>query len=85
MLFTSTPVLIDETAPRAFLRTAQRAAGQLNAALRDARAENVKDTRVRLDAAIDQLRRAAAPLVENLDREQLAAAFGPGEMDPSES
>jgi pyridoxine 5'-phosphate synthase PdxJ len=81
MLFTSVPVLIDAAATLAFLETAQRTAGQLNGALREARAENTKDTKVRLDAAIDQLRRAAAPLVETLNREQLAAAFGPDEIE----
>jgi hypothetical protein len=83
MLFTSTPVLIDEPAPRAFLETAQHTAGQLYAALRGAGAENVKDAKSRFDAAIDQLRRAAAPLVQTLDRRQLDAVFGRGEMDPS--
>jgi hypothetical protein len=83
MLFTSTPVLIDADAPRAFLEAAHRVAGQFNAALREARAENVKHTKVRLDAAVDQVRHAAAPLVQTLDPEQLAAAFGPGEIDPS--
>jgi hypothetical protein len=83
MLFTSTPVLIDEPAPRAFLETAQHTAGQLYAALRGAGAENVKDTKSRFDAAIDQVRRAAAPLVQTLDRQQLEAVFGQGEMDPS--
>jgi hypothetical protein len=77
MLFTSAPVLIDEAAPRAFLETAQRAAGQLNGALREVQAENVTDTKVRLDAAIDEVRQAAARLVETLNREQLAAAFRP--------
>jgi hypothetical protein len=82
MLFTSAPVLIEAPAPRAFLEAAQRAAGQLAGALREAPAENVEDTKVRLDAEIDQVRRAAAPLIATLDRKQLAVAFGTGEMDP---
>jgi hypothetical protein len=83
MLFTSAPVLIEAPAPRAFLETAQRAAGQLAGALREAPAENVEDTKARLDAEIDQVRRAAAPLIATLDRKQLAVAFGSGQMDPS--
>jgi hypothetical protein len=83
MLFTSTPVLIDDPASRAFLETAQHTAGQLYAALRGAGAESVRDTKSRFDAAIDQVRRAAAPLVQTLDRQQLDAVFGRGEMDPS--
>jgi hypothetical protein len=84
MLFTSAPVLIGATAPRAFLETAQRAAGQLAAALRGTGAENVEHQKAQLDAAVDQVQRAAAPLIAILDREQLAAAFGSDEIYPSE-
>jgi hypothetical protein len=84
MLFTSAPVLIGATAPRAFLETAQRAAGQLSAALRGTEAENVEHKKAQLDAAVDQVQRAAAPLIAILDREQLAAAFGSDEIYPSE-
>lgn len=88
MLFTSAPLLIDATSTRAFLETAQRAAGQLAGALREAQAENVAHTQERIDVAVDGVRSAAAPLVATLDREQLAAAFGSdemGAMDASES
>jgi hypothetical protein len=84
MLFTSAPVLIGAAAPRAFLETAQRAAGQLAAVLRDPGAESVERRKARLDAATDQVRGAAAPLVATLDPAQLTAAFGSDEMDPSE-
>jgi hypothetical protein len=82
MLFTTTAVLIDAAAPRAFLEAAQRAAGHLNGALREARTENVEQTKARLDAAIDEVRRAGAPLTANLNPQQLAAAFGSDPMDP---
>lgn len=88
MLFTSAPLLIDATSTRAFLETAQRAAGQLAGALREAQVENVAHTQERIDVAVDGVRSAAAPLVATLDREQLAAAFGSdemGAMDASES
>jgi hypothetical protein len=84
MLFTSAPVLIGAAAPRAFLETAQRAAGQLGAVLREAGAESVEHKKARVDAATNQVRRAAAPLIATLDREQLNAAFGSDEMFPIE-
>jgi hypothetical protein len=83
MLFTSAPVLIGAAAPRAFLESAQRAAGQLAAVLRETGAEDVEHKKVRLNAAIDQVRSAAAPLTATLDRQQLAAAFGSDEMNPT--
>lgn len=82
MLFTSAPVLIGAPAPRTFLETAQRAAGQLGGALRETGAADVEHKRARLDAAMDQVRGAAAPLTANLDRTQLAAAFGSREIEP---
>jgi hypothetical protein len=82
MLLTSAPVLIGAPAPRAFLETAQRAGGQLAGALREAGGESVGQTKAGLDAAIDQVRGAAAPLTATLDRAQLAAAFGSHEIEP---
>jgi hypothetical protein len=84
MLFASAPMLIEAATPRAFLETAQRAAGQLAGALREAEAENAGDTKARLDGEIDQVRRAAAPLIASLNREQLDAAFGPDALDVSD-
>lgn len=76
MLFTSAPVLIEAAAPRAFLEAAQRAAGELAQAMREAREERVEHTDALLNAAVEQVRQAAAPLTANLNRDQLAAAFG---------
>jgi hypothetical protein len=84
MLFTSAPVLIDATATRAFLETAQRVAGQLLRALRETRDENLEHTKAQLDAAVEQVRRAAAPLMASLNREQLAAAFGSDHVESLE-
>jgi hypothetical protein len=85
MLFMSAPVLIEAAVPRAFLETAQRAAGQLAGALREAGTDSVDHTKARLDAAVDQVRRGAAPLIATLNREQLAAAFGSDDIYPSEA
>lgn len=85
MLFTSAPVLIEAPAPRAFLETAQRAAGELAQAMREARKERVEHTDALVSAAVEQVRRAAAPLTANLNREQLAAAFGSDVDRPGES
>jgi hypothetical protein len=70
MLLISAPVLIDARIPRAFLETAQRVAGQLFRILREAEEER---TQRRLEDAVEQLRRAAAPLLALLSREQRAA------------
>ena len=84
MLFTSSPVLIDAAAPRAFLETAQRAAGELYQALREVRDGGAEHTQVLVSTAVEEMRRAAAPLTANLNREQLAAAFGSGEHETQE-
>jgi len=73
MLLISAPVLIDATAPRTFLETAQRVAYQLFTAVRDAGTEAAEDRKARLDEAVGELRQAAHPLLAALNREQRAA------------
>jgi hypothetical protein len=72
MLLTSAPLLIDATVPRTFLVAAQRVAGELFRALH-AGDEEVEPTKTQLDQALEQLRAAAAPLLEALSGEQRAA------------
>jgi hypothetical protein len=67
MLLTSAPVLIDAQLPRAFLETAQRFAGQLYRAVRDGRVDS------RLDSSLEDLRAAAAPLLQALNTQQRVA------------
>jgi hypothetical protein len=81
MLLTSAPVLIDATAPRTFLETAQRVAAQLFRAFRDAGAGRPEQNKTRLDDAVEQLQGAAAPLLAALDREQRTAVSS-DQMDP---
>jgi hypothetical protein len=83
MLLTSAPVLIDAAAPRTFLETAQRVAGQLFRALRDAGDGRREPAKVGLDDAVEQLREAAAPLLAALNREQ-SAAVSSDRMDPGD-
>jgi TRAP-type C4-dicarboxylate transport system permease large subunit len=67
MLLTSAPVLIDAQLPRAFLETAQRFAGLLFRAIRDGRVDS------RLDSSLQDLRAAAAPLLQALSAQQRVA------------
>lgn len=81
MLLTSAPVLIDAPLPRGFLESAQRLGGLLFRALEDGAA-----ARAAVDQALDQLRKAAAPLLSVLDREQRAAvSSGPVDQPTSAS
>lgn len=73
MLLTSAPVLIDAAAPRTFLEAAQRVAAQLFRVFRDAGDKRLGQTKTELDDAVEQLQRAAAPLLEALNREQRTA------------
>ncbi len=73
MLLTSSPVLIDAKASRAFLEAAQQMAGRLFRVLRVAAEGAHADMGTEIDAALEQLHRAAAPLVEPLNHEQRAA------------
>ncbi len=73
MLLTSAPVLIDAAAPRTFLEAAQRVAAQLFRVFRDAGDKRLGQTKTELDDAVELLQRAAAPLLEALNREQRTA------------
>jgi hypothetical protein len=84
MLLTSAPVLIDAEVSRTFLEIAQRLAGQLFRALRDGKDETAEQRKKRLDSEVKSLRRAAAPLLVPLSRDQRAAASS-DEADPSDS
>lgn len=83
MLLTSAPVLIEATPSRTFLEAAQRAAAELFRALRDAGDKGPENTKARVENAIDQLHRAATPLLKPLSRDQQAAA-GSDSVDPQE-
>jgi hypothetical protein len=71
MLLTSSPILIGAAVPRTFLEAAQRLAGQMYYALRDAEAK--PPSQKSLDDAMAQLRTAGAPLVAVLNRDERAA------------
>jgi hypothetical protein len=73
MLLTSTPVLIDASASRAFLEAAQRTAGQLYREVRATTDQGNTDVNKRVDAAIQDLRQAAAPLLKPLNTQQRSA------------
>jgi hypothetical protein len=73
MLLTSAPVLIEAPRSRAFLEVAQGTAGELLQALRANTDDDSVDIAARVDAALDQLREAAAPVVVKLDRAERAA------------
>ena len=72
MLLTSAPLLIDARVPRAFLEAAQRVAAELSRALH-AGDEKVEPMKTQLDDTVEQLREAAAPLLNPLSSEQRAA------------
>jgi hypothetical protein len=72
MLLTSAPLLIGASVPRAFLEAAQHVAAQLYRALQ-ARDDKVEPDKAQLDGAVEQLQRAAAPLLQALSSEQRAA------------
>ncbi len=76
MLLTSAPLLIEARTPRTLLEAAQRLAAQLVRAVRDDEDKAVANTR--LDNALEQLRAAAAPVLEALNREQRAAVVDSG-------
>jgi hypothetical protein len=71
MLLSSAPVLIDAVLSRAFLEAAQRLAGQIFWALRNGDHEGVTETP--LDDALEQLRMAAAPVLDVLSPQGRAA------------
>jgi hypothetical protein len=71
MLLVSAPVLIDADIPRRFLESAQRLAGDLYRALRDAGDQPV--AKAGLDAEVERLRADAAPLLQALNLQQREA------------
>lgn len=73
MLLTSAPVLIEATVSREFLETAQRVAAQLFQVLRGATDEGAEESDTRPSDAVEQLRAAAAPLLQILGPDQPAA------------
>jgi hypothetical protein len=73
MLLTSTPVLIDASMSRAFLEGAQRTAAQLYRELRPAADHGATGDNKKVDAAIQDLRQAAAPLLKPLNTQQRSA------------
>jgi hypothetical protein len=73
MLLTSAPVLIGAPAPRTFLESAQRVAALLFRAFGDAGDGRLEQTKTGLDEAVEQLRRAATPLLAALNREERTA------------
>jgi hypothetical protein len=82
MLLVSAPLLIDANPARTFLESAQRLGVQLARALRASGGEQAQ-AKAQLDDGIGQLRQAAAPLLEALNRDE-RAAVNPDEADPSE-
>lgn len=73
LLLVSAPLLIDATIPRKFLETAQRLDAQLFAAQGDAGDTRTEKARKSLDASVEQLQKAAAPLLAVLNRAERAA------------
>jgi hypothetical protein len=71
MLLVSAPILIDAPVPRRFLESAQRLAGEMYRALRDAGDHPVPPKQ--LDPQVAQLRADAAPLLEALNLQQREA------------
>jgi hypothetical protein len=80
MLLTSAPVLIDASASRAFLETAQRTAARLYH-VQGAADDELPRLSARVDDALQQLHQAAAPLLAPLNLEQRAAASDVGDSD----
>jgi hypothetical protein len=80
MLLVSAPILIDAPVPRRFLETAQRLAGQMFRAMRDAGDQPVAKSG--LAAEVKQLRADAAPLLQVLNLQQ-REAVAPDEDETS--
>jgi hypothetical protein len=84
MLLISAPLLIDANVSRTFLESAQRLVVLLSRALRATGGERAEQAKTRLDEGVAQMRQTAAPLLQALNREQLAAV-SPDENNPNES
>jgi hypothetical protein len=83
MLLTSAPILIEARTSRTFLEVAQQTAAQLYRALRVDVEQSAATNGPELNAQLERLHQAAAPLLQALNREQRAAASD--EADPRES
>jgi hypothetical protein len=77
MLLVSAPLLIDAAVPRRFLESAQRLAGQMFRATREAADKPV--AKEGLDAGVARLRADAAPLLKALNRQQVEAVTADGD------
>ncbi len=73
MLLISAPLLIDAKVSRTFLEAAQRVALQLSRAIRATDAKEAREAKTRLDRGVEQMREAAGPLLQALNRDQQAA------------
>ena len=73
MLLISAPLLIDAKVSRTFLEAAQRVAAHLSRTLRAIEAEEAREAKTRLDRGVEQMREAAAPLLQALNRDERAA------------
>jgi hypothetical protein len=83
MLLTSAPILIEARDSRAFLEVAQQTAGELFRALRLRAADENADSSGRVQAALEQLNLASAPVVVHLNREERAAVASDSDADPA--
>jgi FlaA1/EpsC-like NDP-sugar epimerase len=81
VLLTSAPVLIESKVPLAVLEAGQRAAGQMFRAMRDAE-EGADPAKEHVDAAVQELRQAAAPLLNVLNLQQREAVSSDGDEQP---
>ncbi len=73
MLLTSTPVLIDASTSRAFLEVAQHTAAELYRETRVIADHGHAEDHKKVDAAVRDLKQAAAPLLKPLNRDQRSA------------
>lgn len=73
MLLTSAPVLIEANVSRNFLEVAQHTAAELYRAIRATDDDSHARVHKNVDAAVGELRQAAAPLLKRLNQEQRSA------------
>jgi hypothetical protein len=78
LVLNAAPVLIDAEMPRRFLEQSQRLSAELVTALRSVTQDPsaTAGARSRVEAAVDGLRNASAPLVQILNAQERAAAAG---------
>jgi hypothetical protein len=82
MLLTSAPLLIEARNSRTFLEVAQQTAAEFLGSLRDRAADESIDVSARVEAALEQLHLASAPVVVQLNREERAAVASDAAGDP---